>query len=456
MIAVIIPAHNEEQSIGNVLRDIPSWVDETIVVDNGSKDSTASIAREYGARVIQEPKRGYGAACRAGVAALDNPDTVVFLDADYSDDPQEMHLLVDPIVHDEADMVIGSRVTGKNEPGALTPQARLGNWLACLLTNLFWKTEYTDLGPFRAIYYGALASLNMRDENYGWTIEMQIKAAQHGLRTKEVPVHYRKRIGTSKISGTVKGIIGAGTKILYTIFREALHPKHGTLPAQNRIIIFTRYPEPGSTKTRLIPALGKHGAAQLQRAMTEDTIARVHALASRTPCTIEIRYDAGTDALMRNWFGNSMLYNPQIGDDLGERLQRAFTESFDGGAERVVIIGSDSPDIPSTFLQRALWVLTTYDCVLGPSPDGGYYLIGFRKRGFFTDIFHNINWGTSSVFAATLTIINNTHHTVRLLPPWHDIDTVADLKDFAQRSKRCEPAGSKTRIFVQTQWSNDV
>ncbi len=219
--AVIIPTLNEEQSIGKVISDIPDWVDDIIVVDNGSTDRTVEVATAHGARVVPQPERGYGAACLAGIDALQQPDIVVFLDGDYSDYPEEMDMLVDPIIAGEADMVIGSRVAGKSEKGALTPQAIFGNWLSCKLMHLFWGVSYTDLGPFRAIRRSALEFLDMQDRNFGWTIEMQIKAAQRGLREKELPVRYRKRIGKSKISGTVKGVIMAGTIILRTIFVSA-------------------------------------------------------------------------------------------------------------------------------------------------------------------------------------------------------------------------------------------
>lgn len=221
-IAVIIPALNEAAAIGRVVSAIPAWVDDVIVVDNGSTDGTGEVARRRGARVIREPQRGYGTACLAGIAALHNPDVVVFLDGDFSDLPQEMGLLVDPIITGEAQLVIGSRVLGPREPGALSPQARFGNWLSCLLVRLFWGARFTDLGPFRAIAYAALLSLGMQDRNYGWHIEMQIKGVSRGLKILEVPVSYRRRIGKSKVSGTVRGVLGAGTKILLTIFREAL------------------------------------------------------------------------------------------------------------------------------------------------------------------------------------------------------------------------------------------
>jgi glycosyltransferase involved in cell wall biosynthesis len=221
-VAVIIPALNEEKAIGKVVACVPPWVDDVIVVDNGSHDETMAVAKASGARVLLEPRRGYGSACLTGIRALKHTDIVVFLDGDFSDYPHEMDRLVDPLIADRADMVIGSRVKGRREPGALTPQARFGNWLACLLMRLFWKIEFTDLGPFRAIVYPALMGLEMRDLDYGWTVEMQIKAAQQGLRSIEVPVSYRRRIGTSKVSGTLKGVLLAGTKILYTIFRSIL------------------------------------------------------------------------------------------------------------------------------------------------------------------------------------------------------------------------------------------
>ena len=217
-IAVIIPALNEQESIGQVLTDIPKWVDDIIVVDNGSRDGTPDIARTAGARVFREDQRGYGGSCLKGMANLKNPDIVVFLDGDYSDHPNEMDRLVDPLIEDNYDFVIGSRTLGQAEQGALAPQAKFGNWLACQLMYLFWKTRFTDLGPFRAIKYQKLLDLNMQDQNFGWTVEMQIKAVRQNLKTTERPVSYRRRIGKSKVTGTLRGVIGAGYKILATIF----------------------------------------------------------------------------------------------------------------------------------------------------------------------------------------------------------------------------------------------
>lgn len=221
-ITVIIPALNEEAGIQKVLPAIPNWVDGVVVVDNGSIDGTRDRAEALGARIVVEPRRGYGSACLAGIASLESTEIVVFLDADFSDRAEEMDRLVDPILRDEADMVIGSRVRGRREKGALTPQARIGNWIACRIMRLFWGVAYTDLGPFRAIRHSALRRLEMQDKDYGWTVEMQVKAAICGLRSAEVPVSYRRRTGRSKVSGTVKGVVMAGYKILFTLFKFGL------------------------------------------------------------------------------------------------------------------------------------------------------------------------------------------------------------------------------------------
>jgi glycosyltransferase involved in cell wall biosynthesis len=221
-IAVIIPARNEEQSIEQVLRDIPSiYRSLVVVVDNGSHDHTTDVAKGQGAIVLHEPLPGYGNVMLRGLAYLaKNPvNIVVFLDGDYSDYPEEMPRLVEPILRSESDMVLSTRLKPLFDKTALPPHVVYGNRLCVFLTNLFFGTRYTDLGPFRAIRYDALMRLQMEDRNYGWTVEMQIKAKLHGLRTMEVPVRYRKRVGQSKISGTIRGSVLAGSKILYTIFR---------------------------------------------------------------------------------------------------------------------------------------------------------------------------------------------------------------------------------------------
>jgi len=225
-IVVVIPALDEEQAIGEVVRSIPRVVGEVIVVDNGSRDRTAEVARAAGATVVAEPRRGYGQACLTGIAAADAADLVVFLDGDRSDEPGQLTEIVAPILDGRADLVIGSRSLGRRAPGAQPWHAVLGTRLCVGLMNLLTGARATDLGPFRAISAEALRRLEMRDRNYGWTVEMQVKAARAGLRVVEVPVDYRPRVGKSKVSGTVRGTIGAGTKIIATILHHA-----GAIPA---------------------------------------------------------------------------------------------------------------------------------------------------------------------------------------------------------------------------------
>lgn len=221
-IGVVIPALDEEAAIGRVLDAIPRWVDDVVVVDNGSTDATSTVARLHGARVVTERRRGYGVACRTGVEAIVGGDVVVFLDGDYSDPPEQMGRLVDPIVAGRADFVLGSRVSEASGGPTLTAMQRVGNRLACWLINGLWHAHYSDLGPFRAIRASALRELDVRDRNFGWTVEMQIAAARRGLRIEEVDTSHRPRIGRSKISGTFRGSLGAGTKILLVIFRSVL------------------------------------------------------------------------------------------------------------------------------------------------------------------------------------------------------------------------------------------
>ena len=221
---MIIPALNEQDAIGRVLADIPEeLVDEVVVVDNGSSDQTVTVAEKYGATVLMEARKGYGHACMKGIRYFGDkeprPHLIVFIDADYSDYPQEISQVVAPITEDNYDLVIGSRALGKRERGSMTFPQIFGNWLATLLIRIFFNHRFTDLGPFRAIKFEKLLTLDMQEYTYGWTVEMQLKAAKIGLRCTEVSVSYRKRIGVSKVSGTVKGTIMAGYRILWTIFK---------------------------------------------------------------------------------------------------------------------------------------------------------------------------------------------------------------------------------------------
>ncbi|MGJ8761577.1 glycosyltransferase family 2 protein [Polaribacter sp. AHE13PA] len=223
LIKVIIPAYNEQDSIANVINDIPKIVNEVIVISNNSTDNTEVNAKNAGATVLTEARKGYGYACLKGMEYISKQETkptiIVFLDGDYSDYPEQLTELIHPILHDNIDFVIGSRVKDTRESGSMTPQQVFGNWLATFLMKLFFGAKYTDLGPFRAIKYDKLLALNMVDKTYGWTVEMQLKALKQKLSYVEIPVKYRNRIGVSKVSGTVKGSIFAGIKILGWIFK---------------------------------------------------------------------------------------------------------------------------------------------------------------------------------------------------------------------------------------------
>ncbi|WP_320178470.1 TIGR04282 family arsenosugar biosynthesis glycosyltransferase [Roseovarius pacificus] len=424
-VSVVIPAYNEAGALGYVIDDIPPWADEVVVCDNGSTDGTAAVARSRGARVVEETERGYGAACLAALAALDNPDVVVFLDGDHSDYPEQMDELLGPIAAGEAQLVVGSRVLGDCAPGALTPQARFGNWLATRLLRLFWGARYTDLGPFRAIRFDALQRIGMADRDYGWTIEMQVKAAILGVPATEVPVGYRKRrAGKSKVSGTVRGIWGAGTKILGTIFRAAVHPP--VAREQARLLVFARWPEPGTTKTRLIPALGAAGAAELQRAMTEHTLAAV----GGSDASIEIRHTGENEQAMRAWLGAGFRYALQGEGDLGARMHRALCDAFAGGARKAVLIGTDCPNLSAAHVTEALLLLDTHGLVLGPAADGGYYLIALRADAGAlppSTLFEGIRWGGGDVLTAQVAQAELLGLDHALLETLHDVDRPEDL-----------------------------
>ena len=227
VLKVIIPAYNEADSIGKVIAEIPAVVAEVIVVNNNSTDQTVAVAKQAGATVLTETRKGYGYACLCGlnyVASTSNtPDIIVFLDGDYSDYPEELEKIVAPILEEDMDLVIGARKKSLREPGSMTPQQVFGNALATFLMRLFFGAKFTDLGPFRAIKYEKLKELQMQDTTYGWTVEMQLKALRKKLKYKEVPVRYKQRIGVSKVSGTVKGTIFAGIKILGWIFKYSIN-----------------------------------------------------------------------------------------------------------------------------------------------------------------------------------------------------------------------------------------
>ncbi len=424
-IKVIIPALNESGAIGHVIGDVPDWVDEIIVVDNGSVDDTPAVARRHGARVIRQARRGYGSACLAGIAAAHtgpygagNCDVLVFMDGDYSDHGEQMDRLVDPVTSGRADMAVGSRTRGAGA-GVLTGTQRFGNQLACGLIRLIWREGFSDLGPFRAVDAAALKRLDMGDPDYGWIVEMQIKAVRAGLSVVEVPVDYRPRIGDSKISGTLRGAFAAGAKILATIARYVVAPPPAHT-GRDRLILFGRYPRPGRCKTRLAGAIGALPAARMQQLMTEKVFA---AAASIRDADLQVRYTGYGERDMRRWLGPAQ-YVRQGPGDLGAKMKNAFDETFAQGCRRAVIVGSDCPSITSQDIQRAFELLYDNDLVLGPSSDGGYYLIGQSRPA---DTFTGIPWSTPRVLDRTLELAREHGLKVALLPQRTDIDTPKDL-----------------------------
>jgi len=442
-VSVVIPALNEAEAIGQVVRAIPAWVTQVIVADNGSTDATASIARDAGASVVVEPRRGYGVACLAGLAALDRPDVVVFLDGDFSDQPGEMNRLVQPILRDDVDLVVGSRVLGNAAPGSLTLPQRFGNALACNLMRLIYSVDYTDLGPFRAIRASALKQLAMDDRDYGWTAQMQVRAAQYGLNVAEIPVSYRRRIGQSKISGTLRGVVGAGTKIIGTIARERFRARdegrHG-----RRLIVMARFPEAGRAKTRMIPLLGPAGAARLHRQLVAITLDTARLVRRRTGATIEVRSTGASTRQMRTLFGTDVAFHDQGDGDLGKRLLTAAADAFATGEKQVVIVGTDCPLLSVDRVNEAFGALAMHDVVIGPAVDGGYYLIGLKAA--HKKLFDGIDWGGPRVLAQTLDRCARAGLAYALISPLSDVDTADDLAAWA--TARLAPPDARPRLSV--------
>ncbi len=425
-ITVIIPTLDEELSIGKVIVEIPTWVDRVIVADNGSGDRSVEIARMLGAEVVHARERGYGSACKTGMAFMPRTDIIVFLDADYSDDATKMDQLVQPIIENRTDIVLGSRVLGYPEPGSLTLLQRWGNWLATRLIFLFWNVHYTDLGPFRAIRYQTLMQLGMTDEDYGWTVELQIKAARQRVRCMELPVAYRRRIGRSKISGSVGKAVAAGLKIIWLIMCETVRSLIPHRNHQNLILLFTRLPEPGISKTRLIPALGLQGAACLHKDMMTRTLRMVEKYCTLNHVAFEVRLAGADDDTEHRYFRDDNFKTlPQGPGNLGFRLRKAFNDAFDEGYIRVLAIGTDTPALEAQHFDQAFRALERKDAVIGPVEDGGYYLIGSSRR--CPTIFDHIDWGTGEVHNQTIRQFQLLGLTWQALESLHDIDHPEDL-----------------------------
>lgn len=434
-IVVVIPALNEEAALPRVLARIPGWVDQVLVVDNGSTDATAAVARAGGATVVDQPRRGYGRACLAGIAAAKSADVLVFMDADGSDCPEQMEQLVQPILEGRADMVIGSRTRGRRARGAMTLAQRIGNLLATSLIRAFWDVWFTDLGPFRAIRVATLRQLEMDDETYGWTVQMQIRAARFGLRCAEIPVDYAQRAGgKSKVSGTVRGVVLAGTKILTCIARERWRPGRRRPPSAERLAVFAKQARAGHSKTRLIPALGAQGAADLHREMVERTLGRVSELQCRRAVDCEVWHTDDQREQQPDWVGG-LPACAQVEGDLGERMAHAFRSMLRHGSA-AVIVGTDCPELSVNDLEAALEALAAHDLVIGPASDGGYYLIGLRRPA--PRLFEGVSWSRSSVLEETLARARDLELDIHLLDVRDDVDEPEDLKVWARATAQSQ------------------
>lgn len=446
-IAIVIPALNEEAAIGRhvsaildqpAIRTLP--VERLIVVDNGSDDGTESAARAAGAEVIPEPQRGYGAACLAGVRAAAGSDIILLMDGDGSDDLTDAARIAHRVLRGEADLAMGSRARGVTERGALTFQQRVGNAFGSLALQALYGAHVSDLGPLRAIRRDALLRLQMREMRYGWSTEMLAKAARAGLRISEEPVAYHQRIaGQSKVGGTLRGTVMASAYILRTLSRYTRwNPSAMSAQAaddlRQALFIVARTPAVGQTKTRLGAHLGHETTATLYSAFLRDLGGRFTEAAARDGYDLYWYFtppDEMDDALAEEAFvqavpaGGKLLR--QVGDDFGQRLRHGFEALRERGYERVVVIGSDSPHLPSVWIREAFASLRNDDVVIGPARDGGYYLLGLCASAEMPDLFSGVPMSSPDTCARTIERAKRLNLSVTYTPRSFDVDEVADL-----------------------------
>jgi glycosyltransferase A (GT-A) superfamily protein (DUF2064 family) len=364
-------------------------------VDQGSDDDTTRIAIEHGARVYSAPGRRYGAACLRGIEVLNAPDIVVFLDGHHGHYPEEMPLLVDPVIHGEVDLMIGSRTRSARESGSVIPQTAFGNWLATRLIRLFWGIQYTDLGPFRAIRFRTLCQLGLAEQKDAWDVEMQIKAALHVVPADETPVSYRPTERVTSASGGAPAMAFAVFRTFSTILLHALFSNHHLKTALLTFFVTLRQEKNSALDDT--PQIGAE-STRLQSLNIEQFLER--SIPPLAEVETQIRYCGGDRMTMRTWLGPEHLYVAQGEGDTGERLSRALEEGFYQAYGKVVVCGCECPELSARHTGEAFKALDSVDLVLGPDAQGGFYLLGLGLIGAPEDmpqLFNGVAWGTASV-----------------------------------------------------------
>jgi rSAM/selenodomain-associated transferase 1 len=465
-IAIVMPALNEEGAIGRHVRAILEHpairalpIERLIAVDNGSDDGTEVAARAAGAEVIPEPQRGYGAACLAGVRAAAGADVILLMDADGSDDPADAARIARCVLSGQADLAMGSRARGSTERGALTLQQRAGNAVGAWALRALYDARVSDLGPLRAIRRDALLRLEMRELRYGWSTEMLAKAARAGLRIHEEPVAYHQRIaGKSKVGGTLRGAVMASAHILralscYTRWRPSLTNAPPTTDSRRQaLFIVARTPIVGQTKTRLGAHIGHQAAATLYSAFLSDLAARFVPSAARDGYDFYWYYaapDEADDASGAETFATAVPAGGrllrQVGESFSQRLRHGFQTLRERGYERIVVIGSDSPQLPAAWIREAFAALREDDVVIGPARDGGYYLLGLRADAEPLDIFTGVPMSAPDTCARTIERARRLNLSVAYTPRSFDVDEVDDLRMLREKlrgapSRDADPA----------------
>jgi rSAM/selenodomain-associated transferase 1 len=443
---IIIPALNEAPVIGTVVRSLKSCqplresgITDILVVDNGSTDATTAEAQAAGARVIWEPRRGYGRACLSGINASPHAEIIVQMDGDGSDVPEDIMRVWQPIADGSADLVMGSRVRGHHEPDALTLQQIVGNAVGTALMRLLYGTRITDIGPLRAFRRDTLLAMDMQELTYGWSAEMLAKAGRLHLRIHEVPVDYRRRAGgESKVAGTLQGAVKASYIIMRTIGKYARwSPRH--LPvddkAQNALFIVARLPIEGQTKTRLARTISDQATVKLYTAFLRDIGERLTLTAEQHSFDLIWYYtgpadmnDADFAAYVPYTNSTASILRQPLGS-FGERLWSGFSRLHESGYRKIIVLGSDSPHVPAATIIQAFDALDRHDVVIGPAKDGGYYLLG--QRGQPADLFTSITMSTATVADETRALAAQLGLTVAEVPLSFDIDESSDLVSLA-------------------------